>query len=62
MYFENEDVCVRLDLLMDQIRYIKELRGSIAICSGKGTATNKGETNFRNFLQNREFIMRDLTI
>ena len=47
---------------MDQIRYIKELRGSIAVCSGKKTATNKGKTNSRYFLQNGEFIMSDLTI
>ena len=32
---------------MDEIRYSKELRESIPIRSGKKTATNKGETNFR---------------
>ena len=32
---------------MDEIRYSKELLESIPIRSGKKTATNKGETNFR---------------
>ena len=47
---------------MDEIRYSKELRESIPIRSGKKTATNKGETNFGNFLQNGEYIMNEMTI